>query len=359
MTRTRAVIDRALATTTRIPGDCGDEYRRPPFLTASGDLSHHLSEVPKFYQATPVPGRPDRQRVDSGSQWEPIGGYSRAFRSGNRILVSGTTATRGTGEMVCKGDVAGQTVYALDKIAASIAALGGTLADVVRTRMYLSDVDQWEPASRVHGRYFGQIRPANTLIEASNLVGDYEVEIEAEAELSQYRSPLIRGAESWARSALSFDKLRMRWYLWKCDDQATAPHPELVEGRRIVCTERAPHDHRHRHRSGHDQHQGRCRRRRRPAAPHGGPPDRDPGAAARLGRAGSEADAGQRRRLRPRRAGGGRRLRRRRAAASPIRPRPSSSGTGRPANPSCPPSSGSAAAATRRSARCATIAPSP
>ena len=179
-----AVIDRTLATTTRIPGDCGDEYRRPPFLTASGDLSHHLSEVPKFYQATPVPGRPDRQRVDSGSLWEPIGGYSRAFRSGKRILVSGTTATRGSGEMVCKGDVAGQTVYALDKIAASVAALGGTLADVVRTRMYLRDVNQWEPASRIHGRYFGQIRPANTLIEASNLVGDYEVEIEAEAELA-------------------------------------------------------------------------------------------------------------------------------------------------------------------------------
>jgi aryl-alcohol dehydrogenase-like predicted oxidoreductase/enamine deaminase RidA (YjgF/YER057c/UK114 family) len=180
----REAIERALAATTRIPGDCGDEYRRPPFLTASGDLSHHLSEVPKYYQASAVPGRPDRQRVDSGSQWEPIGGYSRAFRSGNRILVSGTTATRGSGEMVCKGDVAGQTVYALDKIAASIAALGGTLADVVRTRMYLRDATQWEPASRIHGRYFGQIRPANTLIEAANLVGDYEVEIEAEAELA-------------------------------------------------------------------------------------------------------------------------------------------------------------------------------
>jgi len=180
----RAILDRALATTTRIPGDCGDEYRRPPFLTASGDLSHHLAEVPKFYQAAPVPGRPNRRRVDSGSVWEPIGGYSRAFRSGNRILVSGTTATRGAGEMVCRGDVAGQTVYAFDKIAASIAALGGTLADVVRTRIYLRDANQWEPASRIHGRYFGQVRPANTLIEASNLVGDYEVEIEAEAELA-------------------------------------------------------------------------------------------------------------------------------------------------------------------------------
>jgi aryl-alcohol dehydrogenase-like predicted oxidoreductase/enamine deaminase RidA (YjgF/YER057c/UK114 family) len=180
----RATLDRALAVTVRIPGDCGDEYRRPPFLTASGDLSHHLAEVPKFYRATHVPDRPDRLRVDSGSVWEPLAGYSRAVRSGNRILVSGTTATRGAGEVVCKGDVAGQTVYALDKIAASIAALGGTLADVVRTRIYLKDANQWEAASRVHGRYFGQVRPANTLIEASNLVGDYEVEIEAEAELT-------------------------------------------------------------------------------------------------------------------------------------------------------------------------------
>jgi len=180
----RATIEAALAATMRIPGDCGDEYRRPPFLTASGDLSHHLAQVRKFYLAVPVPGRSDRLRVDSGSVWEPVCGYSRAVRSGNRILVSGTTATRGSGEMVCKGDVAGQTVYTLDKIAASIAALGGTLADVVRTRIYLRDADQWEAASRVHGRYFGDVRPANTLVEASNLVGDYDVEIEAEADLA-------------------------------------------------------------------------------------------------------------------------------------------------------------------------------
>jgi aryl-alcohol dehydrogenase-like predicted oxidoreductase/enamine deaminase RidA (YjgF/YER057c/UK114 family) len=180
----RAWLAEAFAATKRIPGDCGDEYRRPPFLTASGDLSHHLSEVPKFYRATPVAGRPDRLRVDSGSVWEPVAGYSRAVRTGNRILVSGTTATRGSGEVVCPGDVAGQTVYALDKVAAGIAALGGTLADVVRTRIYLKDANQWEAAARVHGRYFRDVRPANTLIEASNLVGDYEVEIEAEADLA-------------------------------------------------------------------------------------------------------------------------------------------------------------------------------
>ncbi len=179
----RALLGQAFAKTKRIPGDCGDEYRKPPYLTASGDLSHHLAKFPSIYTATPVPDRPGRSRIDSGSLWEPIAGYSRAVRSGNRILVSGTTATHGSGEMVCRGDPAGQAVYILDKIAASLTALGGSLADVVRTRIYLRDADQWEPVSRVHGRYFGDIRPANTLVESTNLVGGYDVEIEAEAEI--------------------------------------------------------------------------------------------------------------------------------------------------------------------------------
>lgn len=171
----------ALEATQRIPGDCGDEYRRPPFLTASGDLSHHLDSFPKVFEAAEIPGKPGRLRIDTGSEFEPIAGYSRAVRIGDRILVSGTTATHGEGEVVCSGDVRGQTVYILDKIAASIAALGGTLDDVVRTRVYLKNADQWEPASRVHGRYFGHVRPANTLLEISDLVGDYELEIDAEA----------------------------------------------------------------------------------------------------------------------------------------------------------------------------------
>jgi aryl-alcohol dehydrogenase-like predicted oxidoreductase/enamine deaminase RidA (YjgF/YER057c/UK114 family) len=177
----KARIGEALVSTKRIPGDCGDEYRRPPFLTASGDLSHHLESFPTVYQAVPIDNQPDRLRIDSGSVWEPICGYSRAVRIGNRILVSGTTATHGAGEVICKDDVQSQTVYILDKIAASVASLGGTLADIVRTRVYLKDADQWEPVSRVHGRYFGTVRPANTLLEVSRLVGDYAVEIEAEA----------------------------------------------------------------------------------------------------------------------------------------------------------------------------------
>ena len=177
----KRVIEAALENAKRIPGDCGQEYRRPPYLTASGDLSHHLSELPKAYQAVPVPDRPHRLRVDTGSVWESVAGYSRAVRIHDRILVSGTTATHGGGEVVCKGDVRGQTVYILDKIAASLSALGGSLEDVVRTRIFLRDAAQWEPVARVHGRYFADIRPANTLVEVANLVGDYDVEIEAEA----------------------------------------------------------------------------------------------------------------------------------------------------------------------------------
>ena len=176
-----ARLGKAFATSGNPPGDCGDEYRKPPFLTASGDLSHHLANVAKVYGSVPVPGHPGRLRVDTGSQWERICGYSRAVRIGDRVLVSGTTATHGSGEVICPGDVAGQTVYILDKIAASLSALGASMADVVRTRIYMRDAAQWEPVARVHGRVFGGVQPANTLIEVSNLVGSYDVEIEAEA----------------------------------------------------------------------------------------------------------------------------------------------------------------------------------
>ncbi len=177
----RAVLDAALVAARPVPGDCGDEYRRPPFLTASGDLSHHLAAVPTYFTAHAVPDRPGRTQVDSGSVWEPIAGYSRAVRVADRILVSGTTATHGAGEPVCPGAVAGQPAFILDKIAARLGGRRGRLEDVVRTRGYLQDADAGEPASRAHGRVFGAIRPANTLVEVGRLVGDYLVEIEAEA----------------------------------------------------------------------------------------------------------------------------------------------------------------------------------
>jgi aryl-alcohol dehydrogenase-like predicted oxidoreductase/enamine deaminase RidA (YjgF/YER057c/UK114 family) len=178
-----ALLQQAFALTRDPPGDCGDEYRKPPFLTASGDLSHHLAGLEQIFEARAAHDRSDRLRVDSGSRWETIGGYSRAVRQGRRVLVSGTTATHGSGRVVCPGDAEGQTVYILDKIAASLQAVGAGLNDVVRTRVYLRDVAAWEGLTRVHGRVFADVRPANTLLAVAGLVGDYEVEIEAEAEI--------------------------------------------------------------------------------------------------------------------------------------------------------------------------------
>jgi enamine deaminase RidA (YjgF/YER057c/UK114 family) len=177
----RAALDGAYAAAKPIPGDCGDEYRKPPFLTASGDLSHHLDAIPSVFVAEPVPGRPNRLRVSSGSVWEPIAGYSRAVRVGDRILVSGTTATHAFDRCVAPNNPGAQATYILDKIAASISALGGSMDDVVRTRIYLRNADDWEPVSRAHGRVFSSVLPSNTLIEAGNLIGGYDVEIEAEA----------------------------------------------------------------------------------------------------------------------------------------------------------------------------------
>ncbi len=180
----QAQFDAALAHTRRIPGDCGDEYRKPPFLTASGDLSDHLERLPAVFEPVDVPGAPGRARVSSGSVWEPLAGYSRAVRDGDRIFVSGTTATHGAGQLVGAGDAAAQATYILDKVAAAISSLGGHIEDVVRTRVYLSDINDWEAVSRVHGRFFGDIRPANTLLQVGALVGaGYLVEIEAEAVL--------------------------------------------------------------------------------------------------------------------------------------------------------------------------------
>ena len=178
----RIQLAAAFTHTRRLPGDCGDEYRRPPFLTASGDLSHHLDTLPPLWERIPVPGHSARWTINSGSHWEPLAGYARAVRIGARILVSGTTATHGSGQLIGGNDAAAQATYILDKIEASIKSLGGRLEEVVRTRVYLTDANDWQAVSQVHGRYFGDIRPANTLLQAGALIGDgYRVEIEAEA----------------------------------------------------------------------------------------------------------------------------------------------------------------------------------
>lgn len=121
-----------------------------------------------------------RNSVSSGTIWEELAGYARAVRIENRILVSGTTAAGPTG-LVGLNDPAAQTRFILDKIEAALQQLGSSLGDIVRTRIYLQNISDWEAVARVHGERFGSIRPANTLVEA-RLVGDeYLVEIEAEA----------------------------------------------------------------------------------------------------------------------------------------------------------------------------------
>lgn len=184
----RVALDGALAALDPIPGDCGDEYRRPPFLTASGDLSHHLGALPPVFEVTPAPARPGRAHARSGTIWEAKAGFARAIRTGGTIRVSGTTATGPDGEPVAGGCAEAQAVHILDRILAAVTSLGGTAEDVVRTRIYLRDVRDWEGVAKAHGRVFGNILPANTLIGGVDLVGPYLVEIEAEAEIGPVRS---------------------------------------------------------------------------------------------------------------------------------------------------------------------------
>lgn len=124
----------------------------------------------------------DRRTVSTGTEWEQIVGFSRATRVANFITVSGTTATDADGNPVGIGDPAAQTTYILEKIRAALAELGASFEHVVRTRIYVINADDWEAVGRVHGRYFAEIQPANTLVEVSRLVGDeYLVEIDADA----------------------------------------------------------------------------------------------------------------------------------------------------------------------------------
>lgn len=123
-----------------------------------------------------------RQRYATGTPWEPVVGYSRAVRTGSIIHVSGTTATDSHGHLVGIGDPRAQTLKAIDNIQSALAALGASLEDVVRTRIYVVNLDDWESIGRAHGDRFGAIRPATSMVEVARLIlPDMLVEIEAEA----------------------------------------------------------------------------------------------------------------------------------------------------------------------------------
>lgn len=126
--------------------------------------------------------RVERRNLQSGTPWEPVVGYCRAVKVGPHVFVAGTTATNEDGSIVGKGDLYLQTKTAIQNIERALRNAGASLSDVVRTRVYVTDIREWEKAGKAHGEFFGPVRPATTMVEVSRLVlPDMLVEVEAEA----------------------------------------------------------------------------------------------------------------------------------------------------------------------------------
>jgi enamine deaminase RidA (YjgF/YER057c/UK114 family) len=124
----------------------------------------------------------DRQNISSGTPWEAAHGYSRAVRIGNHVYVSGTTASDEQGNVFGESDMYAQTVYIIEKIARALKEAGASLEDVVRTRIFVTDISRWEEVARGHTQFFQHIRPVSTLVEISKLVNEKQmVEIEVDA----------------------------------------------------------------------------------------------------------------------------------------------------------------------------------